>query len=474
MLGIYRHFVVVHVAALAVYTSWAFAGTRVAWLGPLFWLTLGIIEAALLLPALRASESLQEARSRVLKSAAFDPLLAIGALLTLLLAFQGFNGPRELVYHAREELWRFAPPPLPSLPSGVVTRESVQLLAWFPPAIAAALAVRHAMDAAGRRLLLRLLVWNAAALALSGFAQMALGLTAIYGLIPIEVQFFSSFGYPNHAGAFFTFMLVVCAGLWLYEREDDAPHADTLLAAAALLYGAAVFCLCRTSILMGTAVLLAGGAFAIVRVWPRLAVGSRLTVLTVSALIPILVYLGFFVAFPGNPIRRELTGLTLASFFGQVFERAFKMLVPAALAIWRDNPVYGVGGWGFRHFIPLYLSPAEYQNLFVGAANVHNDFVNFLAEHGVVGTGLLALAGATLLGPLLRRVPPPALRHGRPDHGSPGLLRWFALCAAGLVVCHSLIDLPFRCPAVIQAVFITLAAVGCMCRDAEETKGERR
>ncbi|MBM4165299.1 MAG: O-antigen ligase family protein, partial [Lentisphaerae bacterium] len=426
MTKFYRYFVVCHVAALVIYTSWAFAGTRIAWLWPMFWLTLGVIEAMVLLPAMRAGETLDQARGRVVRTLVFDPLLAISVALIFFLVFQSFNGPRALVHAGESGGWRMGPPPLPGFPSSVVTWEAVQLLAWFPPALVAALAVRHAMDADGRRLLLRILIWNAAALALSGCVQMALGCRAIYGVIPIKAQFFSSFGYPNHAGAFFTFMLVVAGGFWLYEREDGAPGADRLLVAVFLLYCAAVLCLCRTSILMGTAVLLAGGAFAIARIWRRLELGPRVMVAGLSVLLPLLGYIGYF-AFPGNPIRRELTGLTVVRLFTEVYERAFELLVPAAIAIWRDNPVFGVGGWGFRHFVPLVLTPEQYKKLFVGAANVHNDAVNFLVEHGVVGAALLALAGVTLLVPLLRRVPPPPRGHLYPICGSAGLFRWFVL-----------------------------------------------
>jgi hypothetical protein len=462
-----RYFVVYHVAALVIYTSWAFAGTRMAWLWPMFWLTLGVIEAMVLLPAVRVGETLSDARGRVVRTLVFDPLFALCVALVVFLIVQGFNGPRALVHLGVNQGWRMGPPPLPGLPSSVVTQEAVQLLAWFPPALIAALAVRHAINANGRRLLLRILIWNAAALALSGCVQMALGCRAIYGMIPIQAQFFSSFGYPNHAGAFFTFMLVVAGGFWLYEREDEVPGADRLLWAVFLLYGAAVLCLCRTSILMGTAVLLVGGAFAITRIWRRIDLGTRVMVAGLSVLLPLLGYLSFF-AMPSNPIRRELTGLTMGRMFKEVYERAFELLVPAALTIWRDNPIYGVGGWGFRHFVPLVLTPEQYKKLFVGAANVHNDSVNFLVEHGIVGTALLVLAGVTLLVPLLLRVPPPPLGHLYPMHGAASLFRWVVLFALGLVFCHSLIDLPFRCPAVIQAVLLSMALAGTLGREAEE------
>jgi len=473
MSSLARHFVLIHVAALVVYTSWAFAGTRVAWLWPIAWLTLGVIEAMIVAPPAAEGESCADARRRMARGVARDPLFAVGALLTLFLAFQGFNGPRTLSYLDAQAAWRFGDPPLRGLPSGVAILESVQLLAWFPPAIIAALAVRHALDAAGRRLMLRVLVWNAAGLSLLGCLHVAGGWKQMYGVIPIGTQFFASFGYPNHAGAFFTFTLVLGLGCWLHERESLRPYADAMLAALGLIFAATVLCLSRTSILMGLAVALVGGAFAFVRVWPTLKPGGRIVVPFVSAFLALLGALAMFGNYPGNPVRRELGTLTVSVLFRQVWERAFEMLVPAAIAIWRDNPWYGVGGWGFRHFVPLYLTPDQHRKLFVGAANVHNDFFNFLAEHGAVGTGLLLLAGLILLVPLLRRLPSARARRAALACGaSLGLLRGFVLVALLLLLCHSAIDLPFRCPAVIQTVLIALAAAGGLCGDVRRAAAE--
>lgn len=460
-----RHFVVFHVAALAAYTSWAFAGTRVLWLWPIFWLTLGIVEAAWLLPATQEGESLPDARRRVARAVVRDPLFIIGVLLTTFLAFQGFNGPREMSYLAEMKVWRFGAPPLAGFPSSVAPGEAIQLLAWFPPAIVAALALRHAVGTGGHRLLLHLLIWNAAVLSVSGCVQVAHGCVKIYGLIEIETQFFSSFGYPNHAGAFFTFMFVTALGFWLYERETHGAHAESLLAAAAMIFTGAILCLSRTSILMAITVLLLGGAFALIRIWRSLSLGQRIVVPFATGLIGAFMALLMLGNYPDNPVRRELGTLSISGLFTQVYERAFEMLVPTAMTIWRDNTWFGVGGWGFRHHIPLYLRPDQYQKLFVGAANVHNDFVNFLVEHGVVGLGLLLLVMLALLLPLLRRQTQVVQVSELGRQAAVRLLRGFVLCAFVLVCCHSLIDLPFRCPAVIQAVLLTLAAVGGLSHD---------
>lgn len=414
-----------------------------------------------LFPVCQKGESMGEARQRVWRGVVRDPLLYFGLLCTLFFLLQAINGPRMLTYYSFENYWGYDLPPVPWLPSGVALDESAQLLTWFTPAIVAALAVRHAMDAKRRRIMLRLVVWNAAFLSLLGVIHVYFGWKKIYGVIDIKTQFFSVFGYPNHAGAFFTFALVLAMGFWLNERELLTPWADLLLVAVMIIFAATIMCLSRTSILMGLGVIVFGGLYAFRRVWSSLTLGNRIIVPFISLFFVTLSWVAMFGNYPGNPVRRELATLSVEEVFGQVWNRAFEMLVPSAIAIWRDNQWYGVGGWGFRHFVPLYLNTEQHNKLFVGAANVHNDFFNFLAEHGTIGLTLLILVGLALVVPLWRSLPSQNM-----STAANRVLRGFTMVALLLLLCHSAIDLPFRCPAIIQMTFITLAAVGGLCRDA--------
>ena len=55
------------------------------------------------------------------------------------------------------------------------------------------------------------------------------------------------------------------------------------------------------------------------------------------------------------------------------------------------GPLFGVGGWGYRQFVQIneYVTPQEIETMRAGKgmANVHNDVLQFLAEHGFVGFG---------------------------------------------------------------------------------------
>lgn len=107
--------------------------------------------------------------------------------------------------------------------------------------------------------------------------------------------------------------------------------------------------------------------------------------------------------------------------------------------MWLENPWFGVGGWGYRHFLPLQAA-AEHMTFGPGDANVHNDAAQFLCEFGAVGLGLMLAATLAFMWPLLRQA-----RH----HLTPGL----ALAGLGLlaVLFHSLLDLPFRSPGILNA-----------------------
>ena len=100
-----------------------------------------------------------------------------------------------------------------------------------------------------------------------------------------------------------------------------------------------------------------------------------------------------------------------------------------------------------------------------GRANVHNDALQFLCEHGMIGFGLmLAMTAALLVHAIaalfgVRRVPDP--RTGRPlswfQSVSPCV--WGVFAAVVAMAVHSTIDLPFRSIANTLVWFVCLAFV---------------
>ena len=149
--------------------------------------------------------------------------------------------------------------------------------------------------------------------------------------------------------------------------------------------------------------------------------------------------------------------------------------VPAAMQIWRDHPVFGCGGWGFRHFCVSKMSAGtrkrfiDHPDWHSGSANVHNDYVQALAEHGCVGLTLLVLSIVFLLMPIAKswRFLYQLMRFAKTSKlpAKPVMLfvlpaPAFAILAGAVAVCvHAFGDCPLRSPAVLVLLFVSLAAI---------------
>jgi O-antigen ligase len=155
-------------------------------------------------------------------------------------------------------------------------------------------------------------------------------------------------------------------------------------------------------------------------------------------------------------LLREWTSATSSLDLGRELSGRWFQVV-SAWDIWRDHPWFGTGGWGYKYLVAYYLPPEHWGILRRGTANVHNDFFQFLCEFGLLGISLLTLV---FLPPLLSV----RKRLFRPAHLDNSF--WadpFRVCLAGgllLMLAHSMIDLPFRNPAVFTHGALFLAWIG--------------
>jgi O-antigen ligase len=149
------------------------------------------------------------------------------------------------------------------------------------------------------------------------------------------------------------------------------------------------------------------------------------------------------------------------------------------MEMFREHPLFGVGGWGYRHLCTKYMTDDEMKELqTVGGANVHNDFLQFLCEHGLVGFGLLVVIVLLLVSPIFRRwvvlyrasrflcveaLPPSP----RALYCLPAGALWIILGDVALLICASG-DSPMRSLSVLSAFFVSLAAAdGYLPREQE-------
>ena len=443
---------------LLTYTAWVWGGLR-----PSFhWVGVGVAGILLVTVVLHAWRA-------VLR----DPVFWLGLCFMGYLLLQCANAGRELYFDVGYQRWRYLPPPWPGWPSAFARADAWQMVTWFFPAWVVAVALRgRLMSRRDVRGLLFFLVCQAGALAVFGIVQMISGTTAIYWLQPLRGYFFASFAYGNHTAPYFVLFGALSAGLLfadvldsrLTEANGSRAHLRHPVRTGVLVV---LLLLCLAGAILGlsrTGVILAGGlsavilAYGIVRGWKILPPAGRLNLVALSlaaasSLCFVVVSLG------ERGIQKEFT--LRGPFAGEVPQTLWERMnlelgyrpkfAQAAVAIWREAPWWGVGGWGYKYRVADHV-PEKFWNSLErrGWANVHFDFLQFLAEFGLVGMGLLmgalsAMVWRLFCGP--RR----------------GALWMMGVGGLALVVVFSLIDLPFRCPAILLAWVAVLGALPVAC-----------
>ena len=379
-----------------------------------------------------------------------DPIFWIGLLFLALLATQWWNTGRALFYDAKLAKWDYSPPPHPGFPFSFTAGEARQMLDWYFPGWLIVIALRSALfSPAGIRLVWRLLAAHAALLALFGIAQFSTHTTSMYWRLPMEVHFFAAFGYQNHAGSYFLMALPLAAGLLCFELGEHAAARSrirvAILAAAMLLsLVGANLSLSRSAILLSWAMLLPLAVLSVAYFWPRIGPARSVNLVAAGAgVLCLAALLTFGLGRQAIPREFQPEKDHKSFFLRETDYRAFQLRTAAR--VWHDHPWFGVGGWGYRYLMAHYLAPADWRRITPGKANVHNDPLQALVEFGVVGAGALAAVVAVLLAAVFRA------RSGWPP------VALFPVLGAGVVGLQSLIDLPFRSPAVLYLWLACLA-----------------
>jgi O-antigen ligase len=397
-----------------------------------------------------ASADFPDRRSR-LRAILRDPACWGTVLFWMFLALQMWNSGRIRYFDFDLNRYAYTPPPHSRLPGAFGYEDALEMLNWFVPVLSVFLIGKHAFPLIRRRIALHGILLNAlliGALALlhrfQGWEKM------YYNLRDSGPDTYGSFGYPNHAATFFILMFSFSAGLFLRTSLRGRGHMNPprLLGygfCMVFFFLCAQFSASRAGILGVWLVLGLAAAILSVLGWPRLRPVQCFDGICFFILLSVLLA-ALFRLFAQPEHFEELRQATTELHIGN--EAGYRWFqIRSALDIWRDHPWFGVGGWGYPYLAGFYLDPSEWNRLGVGKANVHNDFAQFLAEFGLLGMGLLAL----IFLPAAFMVFKSALR--KPEHAESlwaDPFRFLCLLGVLLMLLHSMIDLPFRSPAVFS------------------------
>ena len=458
------------------------------------WLMVFLLEGMLCFPQLRAGETSYVARERVWRSMRSDPLVWLVVAFLILLAIPFLNVAlcpicdAALIGEGRD-----AAPLAPFLPFCVNPHHHLNVYLWFLPALTTMLAVKHALTKGGKRLFLEMIVWNGALLAVLGFVQQITNATGpLWAKLPAGETsgcFFSSFGYPNMAGDYFAVVFCLSVAVWMWRlasvraeydgaEEGRKPPAHKMfwmkhypLIPAVLTFFAALNTLSRAGILLASSAAVVLFSHASVITLSRMKKAARVRAGAFCALSLVLIAVAASIFLPED-IRREVDTLDSKEVLDRVTGRQ-EWHASTAVEIFKDNMLFGCGGWGYQHFSPTKILDKDGYPRRVwgsGSANVHNDYLQFLAEHGAVGLLMLAAIVGFLVAPIAsswkrlsktarflpakRQPPPPQSFFAFPSAA------FATLVAALLPLIHAFGDCPLRSPAILTLFFTTLAATG--------------
>jgi len=303
-------------------------------------------------------------------------------------------------------------------------------------------------------ILLGVLVANACILGLIGFVHKASGAEKLLWLQAFpNASSFASFVYQNHAGAYFSLMSFVALGLavWHFfegrKRMARSTPSALWLIASLLLVFAVVFSLSRGAMISLTVF---GLAAVIAIVILRFSSSTRSTIPTI---IPVMVALGIVgtvgwmirqVDFSAVYVRFEQLSKLQAN-DPSVLSR--KLAREAAIEMYGDHWVRGVGAGGFRHLFPEYVKrkPMIYDGGRLFWEHAHNDWLEIPIELGLTGVVLFVMA--------LGWVGWTWTRNGGWRHP----VTLMIALGAGQVMAHATMDFPFQNPAILATWWALLA-----------------
>lgn len=435
---------VVFTAITVIYPGWFYNNGHVDYADPLPYFSVGLLSLLLISPAFDKRDICTNLIS-ILK----DPVFYLGFFLLTFVAVQYINSGAVRTFMDGKVI--FSPLKFPDLPFSVNEISARRMVYWGGTGLSVILTVRHGLSYKSRLKLLRLLLINGFILAVFGFVQHYSGTDKMFWLHDNKGDYvFSTFGYENFGGAFFTLMTtIVCGAIihYFFKKTEKKPWKISLLFALLPVFSLAIF-LCHTRF----AYLELIGIFAVFAFELFWVILKKVGRTPAAAVFMIVLAVGVgsasFVQKSDHYVADDLR----VFFDGtERLKHEFQARTwqwEAAVKIWRDYLIFGNGHDSARYIQTLYLPDNYYQlSKAKGKANTHNDFLQYLSELGIVGMSLLFAVFILLISQACSN-----------KFWRNRLLLW---CALGIFLnaFHALIDLPYRNCLIVLTTAAVLAII---------------
>lgn len=452
-----KYWLTIHVGALLFFPWLYLPQQEVTGLVPLMWLSLIALEVALLLPTVRAGETLADARQRVFRAVRGDPFFYIGVMVLLFALVQWLNSDCKQVYLPDANLWQFTSPTLSWAPFSVNAKAALTPVSVLFACVAGGLCLRHAISQTGKRYLLQV------AACISGVFAVFSVWKASCGVEP-----YSDYAVNGSVafGTFFGLWLIMSMGVFVdaLARKQRVSAGLFLLGVLGNLGGMLFFATVLPLLFFSVvAAFIFFYWFAYLASHVSKNVQLKLFLLSVLAIVSVTVALLF--VFPRNPVAEKLKVVQNLNEYWHGVSETKELRTATAMKIWQDHPWVGVGPDGFHQFLGSVISGKEWLLLKKDQACVYNDSVQLLCEYGILGFSLILLAVITLLASICYRARIDWM-HGTLEKqgGRVFLLQisplvFTGVLATGLCFLESLFSSPFRSPSVLMSWIFVLATV---------------
>ena len=392
--GLAAHLALLAVAPLVLFPFCTNATTAVV----LLWLSLFGACWVLLGPSVHTGEMLHDARRRVVRTIAHDPLFWTFAVLVVVAGLRALNTGIDMLYDYEHREWIVADPTFLFLPGSVADCG----LLPFAASLAAGVVVTGCRQAMGRSARMAFLLM---ASLFSGLAAATALLLASNGdKIVLEAFKQAPERLVGPGAGFAVYLMFATVALFAaFERRWNKAVPLVMVAVAGNAAGLFAFLPPLEAVVFAGADLVVFMAvfFCALRALRGTSEFQLLVVFSVS-----LVFGGLLVMtlVPEELVAEKLTAISEGRFLAAEFMDVRRRLSAAAFKAWSGSPWAGVGVGAFRFQLRFNLAQADWAVLPRHIVAVSNGWWQLVVERGIVGVALIALPFAILLFTYFRRM----------------------------------------------------------------------